>query len=217
MKKIIIAILITIIVIFALEKQISLELLKENKDIFAIYFEQNQILVTTLFFLAYVGITTLAIPGAALIMTILAGFLFGNALGILLVSFASSIGATFTFLISRYLFADFFRNKFFKFYTIINKGIAENGSLYLMALRLSPIFPFWIINLVMGLTKMKVSTFYFVSQIGMFPLTVIIVNAGTQLNTIKSIGDILTPNIIISLTLVGIFPLLAKWYLKKSQ
>lgn len=217
MKKIIIAILITIIVIFALEKHITLELLKQNKDIFAIYFEQNHILVTTLFFLTYIGITALAIPGGALTMTILAGFLFGNAIGIILVSFASSIGATITFLISRYLFSDIFRKKFYKFYTKINKGISENGPLYLLSLRLSPIVPFWILNLVSGLTRMKVSTFYIVSQIGMFPLTVIIVNAGTQLNSINSIGDIITPNIIISLTLVGIFPLLAKWYFKKSQ
>ena len=150
-------------------------------------------------------------------MTLLGGFLFGTLLGVTLVSFASSIGAIFAFLISRYFFGDFFREKFAKFIKDVNKGIEKDGVFYLLSLRLIPIIPFWLVNLTLGLTAMRASLFYIISQIGMFPATLIYVNAGTQLSSIENPRDILSLKMIISFSLLGIFPFLAKWFLKRRK
>ena len=150
-------------------------------------------------------------------MTLLGGFLFGNLLGVTLVSFASSIGATFAFLISRYFFGDFFRSKFAKFYKEVNEGIEKDGVIYLLSLRLIPIIPFLIINLTFGLTRMRASLFYIISQIGMLPATLVYVNAGTQLSSIENPSDILSLKMILSFCLLGIFPFLVKGLLKRRK
>jgi len=140
----------------------------------------------------------------------LAGALFGLIPGVILTSFASSIGSTLCFLMSRFVLRDFVQNKYTKYLDKINKGIKEDGIYYLFFLRLSPIFPFFIINLVFGLTKMKTMTFYIISQIGMLIGTVIFVNAGVQLSKINGMSDILSFNLILSFILIGLVPLIIK-------
>jgi len=157
-----------------------------------------------------VVVTAFALP-ISLLKTLLAGALFGFWPGLILVSFASSIGSTFCFLFSRYALRAYIQKKFSNYLEKINKGIETDGWLYLLFLRLSPIFPFFIINLVFGLTKMKTLEFYIVSQIGMFIATAIFVNAGVQIANINSLEEILGFKIIASLTLIGIFPLLIKY------
>lgn len=218
MKKIIVAILLLLFMIiglkyFGYQKYLTFEYLKLNQQNFALYYQENKILTAGLYFTIYIVLTSLSIPGAN-IMTLLGGFLFGNLLGVALVSFASTIGATFAFLLCRYFFGDFFRKKFFKLSQEVNEGIEKDGPFYLLSLRLIPIFPYWLINLTMGLTSMRVYWFYIISQIGMFPATLIYVNAGTQLSAISSPSEIFSLKMILSFTLLGIFPFIAKWFLK---
>lgn len=161
------------------------------------------------FFALYVAVTALSLPGAA-IMTLLAGAIFGLGMGTLLVSFASAIGATLAFVVSRYLLRGIVESKFGRRLAEIDKGVQREGAFYLFTLRLVPVFPFFLINLLMGLTSMKASTFYWVSQIGMLAGTVVYVNAGTQLAQLRSLSGILSPALIGSFVLLGVFPLLAK-------
>ena len=147
----------------------------------------------------------------------LVGALFGFWPGLILVSFASSIGSTFCFLFSRYVLRKSIQVKFSKYLEKVNKGIESDGWLYLLFLRLSPIFPFFIINLVFGFTKMRVLEFYLVSQVGMFIGTAIFVNAGVQIGDLNSMEEILTLKVIMSLTLIGVFPLLIKSIYKRFK
>lgn len=158
-------------------------------------------------------VTAFALP-ISLIKTLLAGALFGFWPGLILVSFASSIGSTFCFLFSRYALRAYIQKRFSNYLEKINKGIETDGWLYLLFLRLSPIFPFFIINLVFGLTKMKTLEFYVVSQIGMFIATAIFVNAGVQISNLNSLEEILSFKIVASLTVIGLFPLLVKYIYK---
>ena len=162
------------------------------------------------FFLLYVAVTALSLPGAA-ILTLAAGAIFGLWTGTLIASFASSIGASLAFLTSRYLLRDWVKAKFRKRVAAIDSGVERDGPFYLLTLRLIPVFPFFLINLAMGLTGMRLLTFYIVSQIGMLAGTLVYVNAGTQLARIESTSDILSPALIGSLVLLGLFPLLAKF------
>ena len=157
----------------------------------------------------YVAVTALSLPGATL-MTLVGGALFGTALGIAIISFASTIGATCAFLLSRYLFKDWVQKRFSKQLATINEGIEKEGSYYLFTLRLVPLLPFFIINLVMGLTSIKTFSFYWVSQVGMFLGTLVYVNAGTQLAKLDSLAGILSPALIISFSLLGLLPLITK-------
>ena len=175
---------------------------------------KNFTLYFIIFFIFYVIVTAFALP-ISLLKTLLAGTLFGFWPGLILVSFASSIGSTFCFLFSRYALRNYTQVRFRKYLEIVNNGIEKDGWLYLLFLRLSPIFPFFIINLVFGLTKMRALEFYLVSQVGMFIGTAIFVNAGVQIGNLNSIEEILTLKIIMSLTLIGIFPLLVKFIYKK--
>ncbi len=161
------------------------------------------------FFLLYVAVTALSLPGAV-ILTLAAGAVFGLALGTLIVSFASAIGASLAFLSSRYLLRDWVKARFGKRVDAIDRGIATDGAAYLLTLRLIPAFPFFLVNLAMGLTTMRLVTFHVVSQIGMLAGTVVFVNAGTQLARIESTSDILSPGLIGSFVLLGLFPLIAK-------
>ena len=161
------------------------------------------------FFLIYVAVTALSLPGAA-VMSLVVGAIFGLAWGMLIVSFASSAGATLAFLSSRFLFRGSVRSRFGERLRAIDAGLEKEGAFYLFALRLVPAFPYVVVNLVMGVTPIRAWTFYWVSQIGMLPATIVYVNAGTQLATLTSLKGLLSPELIGSLALLGIFPLIAK-------
>jgi uncharacterized membrane protein YdjX (TVP38/TMEM64 family) len=143
-------------------------------------------------------------------MTLVGGGVFGLLIGTLVVSFASTIGATLAFLVSRFLLRDYVQHKFGERLRAINRGIEKEGAFYLFTLRLIPIFPFFVINLVMGLTPLKTWQFFFVSQIGMLAGTIVYVNAGSQLASIDTVSDILSPSLLLSFALLGLFPLIAK-------
>ena len=194
---------------FDIGQYLSFETIKEQHEKLILLIESNFIFYFILFFFIYIIVTAFALPFAA-IKTVLAGALFGLIPGVILTSFASSIGSTLCFLMSRFVLRDFVQNKYSKYLDKINKGIKEDGIYYLFFLRLSPIFPFFIINLVFGLTKMKTMTFYIISQIGMLIGTVIFVNAGVQLSKINSMSDILSFNLILSFILIGLVPLIIK-------
>ena len=194
---------------FNLHQLLTLEGLKGSMDQFSELKEQSPVLVIGAFFIIYVLVTALALPGAA-ILTLASGALFGLFEGLVIASFASSIGALCSFLVSRYLLRDSLQKRFPERLKAIDEGIKKEGAFYLFTLRLVPIFPFFLINLLMGVTALKSWTFYWVSQIGMLAGTFIFVNAGTQLAQIESLSGILSFGLIISFVLLGVFPLVAK-------
>ena len=168
------------------------------------------------YFVIYLASTAFSLPGAA-VLSLAGGALFGLTAGTLVVSFASTIGATLAMLIARVLLRDWVQNRFASQMTTINSGMIKEGPFYLFTLRLLPAVPFFVINLVMGLTPIRTATFFWVSQLGMLPATLIYVNAGSELGKIQSIDDILSPSLIISFVLLGIFPLLVKKILTAIQ
>ena len=172
--------------------------------------DQQPLLSSVIFFSIYIVATALSLPGAA-ILTLLGAALFGFWWSLLLVSFASSIGATLAFLISRTILRDWVQRKFGDRLAPINEGIKKDGALYLFTLRLIPVFPFFLVNLLMGLTPLKTRTYYLVSQIGMLAGTVVYLNAGTQLASIESLSGIVSAPVLISFALLGIFPMIAKY------
>jgi pyruvate/2-oxoglutarate dehydrogenase complex dihydrolipoamide dehydrogenase (E3) component/uncharacterized membrane protein YdjX (TVP38/TMEM64 family) len=188
---------------------LTLDNLKSRREGLASLLEGQPLLVIGGFFLLYVAAAALSLPGAV-ILTLAAGAIFGLWLGTLIVSFASAIGASLAFLSSRYLLRDWVKARFGRRVAAIDAGIEEGGAFYLLTLRLIPAFPFFLINLAMGLTAMRLPIFYLVSQMGMLPGTLVFVNAGTQLGAIERTGDILSPALIGSFVLLGLFPLLAK-------
>ena len=192
-----------------LDQYLTLSALKESQGKFAAMLEESRWQVTLIAFVLYVIVVALSLPGAT-IMGLAAGALFGLWQGTLLVSFASSIGATLAFLTSRYLLRDYVQRHFGDKLKGINEGMAKDGVLYLFMLRLVPIFPFFLINLLMGLTQIPTRTFYWVSQLGMLAGTMVYVNAGTQLAHIESLSDIMSPGVLLSFALLGVFPLIAK-------
>ena len=213
---ILIGLLIAIFFAFDLQRYLTLETLQARRDEFIALKTQSPWLVTVVAFVGYVLVAALSLPGA-LVMTLALAALFGLAVGTLLVSFASSIGATLAFFVSRYLLRDSVQHRFGDKLKSINDGIAKEGALYLFALRLVPLFPFFLINLLMGLTPMRARTFYWVSQLGMLPGTLVFVNAGTQLAQLHSLSDILSPGLLFSFALLGIFPVIAKKFIQWLQ
>ncbi len=206
---IIIICLIWMFFLFDLEKYFSLSNLKNELTAFKEYYGQHKIVTMGIYMVVYILMAALSLPGAA-VMTLVGGALFGLFYGIFLVSFASTIGATLAFLFSRYMFKEWVQNRFSSKIAAINRGMEKEGGFYLFTLRLVPIFPFFVINLVMGLTTIKTFVFYIVSQVGMLPGTIVFVNAGTQLAKIESASGILSLNIILSFALLGVFPIIAK-------
>ena len=194
---------------FDLGQYLTLDTLKVQQSAIENYRATNPILAVAVYALSYIAMTGLSLPGAA-ILTLAGGAVFGLLWGTLIVSFASSIGATLAFLAARFLFRDGVKSKFGDRLQAIDDGIAREGGFYLFTLRLVPVFPFFMINLLMGLSKMKIGTFYIVSQIGMLAGTAVFVNAGTQLGKIDSLAGVLSPALIGSFILLGLFPLLAK-------
>lgn len=213
LKKLIIAVMIAGVfgAFWALDlgQYFTLSYLKGSLDSFKALYSTHPILVIIVYFFLYVIATSFSLPGAAM-LTIAGGGLFGLITGTLIVSFASTIGATLACFAARYLLRDWVQGKFGEKIVKINEGIEKEGALYLFTLRLIPVFPFWIINLVMGLTKMPLRRFYWVSQLGMLAGTMVYVNAGKELAKIDSVKGILSPGLLISFALLGIFPLAAK-------
>jgi pyruvate/2-oxoglutarate dehydrogenase complex dihydrolipoamide dehydrogenase (E3) component/uncharacterized membrane protein YdjX (TVP38/TMEM64 family) len=195
---------------FGLHHALTLEALKARQAELAALLETRPALLIGGFFLLYVAVTALSLPGAAA-MTLAAGAIFGLVTGTIIVSFASTIGASLAFLSSRYLLRDWVRARFGSKAAAIDRGIARDGPFYLLTLRLIPVFPFFLVNLAMGLTAMRLMTYALVSQAGMLPGTIVYVNAGTQLARIESGMDVLSPALLASLVALGLFPLAAKW------
>ena len=210
-KKIIILVFLTLIIIVGLnyDDSLSFKVIKQQYGDLQLFIDERFLFYYLLFFFAYIIVTALALP-ISLLKTLLAGALFGLLPGVILTSFASTIGSTLCFLLSRYLFKDLFQAKYKKYLSKVNQGIKEEGLLYLFFLRLSPIFPFFIINLTFGLTNMKWTNFYWISQLGMLPATILFVNAGKQLSQINNLEDILTMKVIISLSAIGLLPIITK-------
>ncbi|MHB1199360.1 MAG: FAD-dependent oxidoreductase [Polaromonas sp.] len=194
---------------FDLGRYFSLTFIKDSQTSFAELFSQRPVMVMLVFFTIYVAITALSLPGAA-IMTLAAGAIFGLGWGTLVVSFASTFGATLAMLAARYVLQDAVQERFGRRLAEINKGIEKEGAFYLFTLRLIPAVPFFALNLLMGLTRMKTWTFYWVSQLGMFAGTVAYVNAGTQIARIDSLQSVLSPGLIGSFVLLGLLPLIIK-------
>ncbi len=195
--------------VFDVGSLLTLENIKAQQAKIDGLYNANPLLVAGSFFLIYVAVAALSIPGAVF-LTLLSGAIFGLFKGLLIASFASTIGATLAFLASRYLLRNTVESKFGDKLYMINNSVEKEGAFYLFTMRLVPIFPFFLVNLVMGLTKIKTGVFYLVSQIGMLAGTFVFVNAGTQLAGINSVNEILSPKLLLSFALLGIFPIVAK-------
>ena len=194
---------------FDLGQYLSLENFKASQAEIVAAKDANPALYIAGFFLLYVAVTGLSIPGAA-IMSLVAGALFGVVLGTIIVSFASTMGATLAFLSSRYVLRDWVQGKFGERLRAVDDGLEKDGTFYLFTLRLIPVFPFFVINLLMGLTRIKTGTFFWVSQIGMLPATIVFVNAGTQISRIESTAGLLSPTLIASFVALAFFPWAAR-------
>lgn len=189
---------------------LSLESIKTHQLALLNYVEQAPARSAVLYFAAYVVVSALSIPGAAL-LTLLGGTLFPFWQGILLVSFASTLGATLAMLTSRYLLRDGVQHRFSHQLKTVNEGMVRNGAFYLFALRLMPLFPFFLVNLLAGLTSLSVRRYWWISQLAMLPATVIFLNAGRELGKLTSLRDILSPGILFAFTLLGLLPLVSRW------
>jgi uncharacterized membrane protein YdjX (TVP38/TMEM64 family) len=205
----VIAVLVASYFVFDLGRFLTLDYLKARQAEFRIYYHRNPVLMLGAFFGVYVLVTALSLPGAA-VMSLAGAALYGFWPALITVSFASSIGATLACGAARYVLRDWVQGKFGERIAPVNRGVEREGAFYLFTLRLVPIFPFFVINLVFGLTGMRLLTFYWVSQVGMLPGTAVYVNAGTQLGRIQKVGEIFTWEILLSFALLGLFPLIAK-------
>lgn len=218
-KKLILGLILVAIIIFLgvnFSQYLTLENAKAQQEALTTYIDQNFVFSAAIYFVAYIAITAFSIPGAA-VVTLLGAALFGFWTSLLLVSFASTMGATLAFLSSRYLLRDWVQNKFGNKLIAINQGVEKDGAFYLFSLRLIPVFPFFLINLLMGLTPMSVGRFYLTSQVGMLPGTAVYLNAGTQLATIESLSGIISPAVLASFALLGLFPIITKWVMNKVR
>lgn len=204
-----VAVLVVCFFVFDLGRYFNLEFIKAQRDAYQAYYQRNPSVTIAAYAAVYVAVTSLSLPGAA-VLTLLGGALFGVLTGTVIVSFCSTIGATLAFLVARFLLRDSVQGKFGDRLEAINNGIANEGMFYLFTMRLIPVIPFFVINLVMGLTPIRTPQFFFVSQLGMLPGTIVYVNAGTQLARIDSLAGILSWQILLSFALLGLFPLIAK-------
>jgi uncharacterized membrane protein YdjX (TVP38/TMEM64 family) len=201
--------LIACFFIFHLNRYFDFQFIKAQREAFRAYYSDHPAASILVYVLIYISATALSLPGAA-VLTLAGGALFGLLTGTIVVSFCSTIGATLAFLVARFLLRDSIQNKFGERLETINRGIEKEGMFYLFTMRLIPAIPFFVINLVMGLTPIRTVQFFLVSQLGMLPGTIVYVNAGTQLAELDSPTEILSPRLILSFVLLGIFPLIAK-------
>lgn len=211
----VVGVLILLFFLFDGDEYFTLASLQTRQDAILAYYADYPFRTVIVYGLIYVVVTGLSLPGAT-ILTLAGGALFGLFWGSVIVSFASSIGATLAFLAARYLFRESVERNFGSYLSKINQGVEKDGAYYLFTLRLVPLIPFFGINLLMGLTSMKTSTYYWISQIGMLAGTVVYVNAGTQLASVKSLSDITSPWLIGSFILIGVFPLVAKKFVEQG-
>lgn len=211
-KWIIVILIIGSIILFfstGMHHYLTLDFIKASQTRYQEIYGQNPVGVIAAFVAFYIPAIALNLPGAA-VMGLAAGALFGTLAGTIIISFASSIGAVLSCLLSRYLLRDWIQNRFGTGLKTINQGISNEGVFYLFSLRLIPVIPFFLINMAMGLMPMRLWTFYWVSQLGMLPGTAVVVNAGSQLSQIESMDSIVSPGFLISLAVLGLFPLISK-------
>lgn len=194
---------------FGLDEYLELAFLKSVHERAVAYVHDEPWLSSLAFFIGYVVVTAASLPGAA-VMTVAAGAVFGLPWGLVLVSFASSVGATLAMVIARWLLGDWVQARFATQLGAINRGFERDGGFYLFSIRMVPLFPFFVVNLIMGLTRISPWQFYWVSQLGMLAGTFVFVFAGTQLARVESLGDVLSPGLIAALSLLGLFPLIAR-------
>lgn len=204
-----IVVLVALFFYFDLGRYINLEFFQAQRAVVVDYYVDNRVVTIVAFLAIYIGMAALSLPGAT-IMTLAAGAVFGLPVGLVLVSFASTIGATLACMLARYLFRDAVQNRFGKYLGKINEGVEKDGAFYLFALRLVPAFPFFVVNLAMALTPIRLWTFYWVSQVGMLAGTAVYVNAGKEIGRLESLSGILSPTLLISFALLGVFPIIAK-------
>ena len=202
----IITALVALFIYFDLARFLTLEYIKDSQVLFQEVFVDHPLVVTGCYMAVYIVVTALSLPGAA-VMTLAGGAFLGVVVGTIAVSFASTIGATAACLVARFILRDWVQDRFGEKLTVINQGMDEEGPFYLFSLRLIPLFPFFVVNLLMGLTSMPIRTYFWVSQIGMLPATIVYVNAGKQLSQIDSLAGIASPGLIISFALLGLFPI----------
>lgn len=189
---------------------LSLDAVKTHQQALVAYVEHHPLQSAVYYFALYAAVSALSIPGAA-ILTLLGGALFSPWLGILLVSFASTLGATLAMLTSRYFLRAWIQRRFAPQMRTVNRGMARDGARYLFALRLMPLFPFFLVNVLMGLTRIDARRYWWVSQLAMLPATVIFLNAGRELGKLTSLRDILSPGVLFAFTLLGLLPLVTRW------
>ena len=200
--------------VFDFDRFLTLGYLKEQQGVFRDYYQAHRFGALLTYFLSYILVTALSLPGAT-VMTLAGGALFGFWPALAVVSFASTIGATLAMLAARFLLRNCVQRKFGDRLKTINAGIEQEGAFYLFSLRLVPLFPFFLINLAMGLTPLRASTFYWVSQVGMLAGTAVYVNAGTRLGELESAAGVLSPPLLLSFALLGLFPLGARLCMRK--
>lgn len=191
------------------QQYVSLEFIQQQQAALQTQLSEAPFVFVAAFFLTYVACTALSLPIASL-LTLLSGALFGFAYGLLLVSFASTIGATIAFLMARFILRDSIQGKYAEQLKKFNQGFEKEGNFYLLALRLVPVFPFFMVNMVMGILPIKTRAYYWVSQLGMLPGTAVFVFAGTELSKIKTLSDITSPSLLLAFALLGVFPIVAK-------
>ncbi|BDQ32806.1 TVP38/TMEM64 family protein [Pseudodesulfovibrio portus] len=212
-RKVLIAVVIVGLIaayfLLDLGQYFSLEYVKASRDRFQALYAEHAASTLAVYFFIYVTATALSLPAAA-VLTLVGGALFGLVTGVIVASFASTIGAALAFLASRYLFRDYVQRKFGDKLSAVNRGVEKDGPFYLFTLRLVPVFPFFAINTLMALTPMRLFTYFWVSQIGMLPGTVVYVNAGRELGRIDSLSGLLSPGLILSFVIIGLFPLVAR-------
>ncbi|HFQ80653.1 MAG TPA: TVP38/TMEM64 family protein [Desulfobacterales bacterium] len=212
-KKIIIAFIIVLLMVvfryYDLGQYITLAYLKSSQARFLALYQADRLLVISAYMGIYILVTALSLPGAV-VLTLAGGGLFGLLVGTVVVSIASTIGATLACLVSRFLLREWVAAKFGAKLTAINEGIEREGAFYLFTLRLVPVFPFFMVNLLMGLTQMRLFTYFWVSQLGMLAGTIVYVNAGKELAGIDSLSGIMSPGLLASFVVLGLFPIAAR-------
>lgn len=214
-----IILLLVLLKIYIFGDILSFDYIKTHQLEMITLYQKMPLAFISLYFLFYIFVTTLSLPGATLI-TLFGGATFGFWTSLPVISFASTIGASFAFLISRKLLREIIEKKYRKHFEKINEGVEKEGGSYLFSIRLLPVFPFFLINILMGLTKMPVKKYFIISQLGMLPATIVYINAGVQLAKINSVEDILSPALVLSFAILGTFPLMAKKiveYLRKKS
>ena len=212
----VLAVILGALVVLETSGVITLEAVKRQHAAIAAHYDAHPWRTALLYFLFALAYTTTSAPGGA-VLAMLAGAIFGLVLGTVLMSFASAIGATFAFLASRFLFRDAVRRHFGERLRAIDEGMRRDGALYLFTLRLVPLFPFFMVNALMGVTRIRTFTYYWVGQLGMLFGTVIYVNAGTQLAKVQSVEDVLSPGLIASLVALALFSLGARTAVRRLR